>query len=150
MVAEIMGHYRSYQILGALRGHADEMLQASMTRELERIFRLMKLLFPSIDLQNAYRGIQSKDAVSHANALEFLDNTLNPQLRSLLIPVIDSEISLNERMALAERLLGSRVGSYEEAIATLLHSEDPWLKSCAAYAIEKLGLPKPGLGTAHA
>ena len=116
------------------------MLHASMARELERIFRLMKLLFPSIDLQNAYKGIQSKDAVRHSNALEFLDNTLNPQLRSLLIPVIDPEVGLKERMALAQRLLGSHVSSNEEAIATLLQSEDPWLKSCAEYAIEKLGL----------
>ena len=59
MVAEIMGHYRSYQILGSLRNHADELLRQSMGREVERIFRLMKFLFPSIDLQNAYRGIQS-------------------------------------------------------------------------------------------
>jgi AAA family ATP:ADP antiporter len=150
LVAEIMDHYRSYQILGARRGHADEMLQASMTRELERIFRLMKLLFPSIDLQNAYREIQSKDAVGHANVLEFLDNTLNSQLRSLVIPMIDPEISPRERTALADKLLGSRVNSYHEAIAILLHSEDPWLRTCAEYAIEKLGPATPGFRAAHA
>ena len=61
MVAEIMGHYRSYQILGSLKNHVDELLRESMGREVERIFRLMKLLFPSIDFQNAYRGIQSRN-----------------------------------------------------------------------------------------
>ncbi len=32
------------------------------------------------------------------------------------------------------------VTSHEAAIAALVHSEDPWLKSCGLYAIGKLGL----------
>ncbi|PYS53130.1 MAG: hypothetical protein DMG13_13855 [Acidobacteria bacterium] len=109
MTAELMGHYRSYQILGTMGGVADEALQRAMNDEVERIFRLMKLLFPSLDLQNAYLGIQSPDPVIHANALEFLDNTLNPQLRPLLVPLIDSEVSVEERIRLADRFLGFRV-----------------------------------------
>jgi hypothetical protein len=106
MIAEMMGHYRSYQILASEYGGMDERLKQSMNDELERIFRLMKLLFPSLDLQNAYHGIQSSDPVTHANALEFLDNTLNPQLRSRLVPLIDSEVSFQERVRLADRFLG--------------------------------------------
>jgi hypothetical protein len=77
-----------------------------MDEEIERIFRLMKLMFPSLDLQNAYMGIRSDDPVRHANALEFLDNTLNPYLRTRLVPLIDSEVSLQERIKLADRFLG--------------------------------------------
>jgi AAA family ATP:ADP antiporter len=106
MIAEMMGHYRSYQILAAENGGMDDKLKQSMNEELERIFRLMKLLFPSLDLQTAYHGIQSSDPVTHANALEFLDNTLNPQLRSRLVPLIDSEVSFQERVRLADRFLG--------------------------------------------
>jgi AAA family ATP:ADP antiporter len=140
MVAEIMGHYRSYQILGSLRQHVDKMLAKSMDREVERIFRLMKLLFPSIDLQNAYRGIQSRDQATHANALEFLENTLDPTLRALLLPLIDSEVSVAERIRRADSFLNTSVTSREAAVAALLHSEDPWLKSCGVYAVGKLGL----------
>jgi AAA family ATP:ADP antiporter len=86
-------------------------LKQAMTAELERIFRLMKLMFPSLDLQNAYRGIQSTDAVTHANALEFLDNTLSPKLRTRLVPLIDGEVSLEERIKLADRFLGFSVQS---------------------------------------
>src|SRR5205823_5278740 len=89
MLAEIMGHYRSYQILGAANNRIDEPMEQTMAEELERIFRIIKLLFPSIDLQNAYLGIQSTDPIRRSNALEFLDNTLNPQLRSRLVPLID-------------------------------------------------------------
>lgn len=109
MVAEMMGHYRSYQILGISNGAVDESLKRAMSEELERIFRLMKLLFPTLDLQNAYLGIQSHDPVTHANALEFLDNTLSPTLRSRLVPLIDSEVSLAERIRLADRFLGFSV-----------------------------------------
>jgi len=111
MVAEMMGHYRSYQILGASKGRPDDTLKQVMNEEVERIFRLMKLLFPSLDLQNAYMGIQSPDPVTHANALEFLDSTLNPQLRQRLVPLIDTEVSLEERIHLADRFLGFSVGS---------------------------------------
>jgi AAA family ATP:ADP antiporter len=106
MIAEMMGHYRSYQILASENGGMDDKLKQSMNDELERIFRLMKLLFPSLDLQTAYHGIQSSDPTTHANALEFLDNTLNPQLRSRLVPLIDSEVSFQERVRLADRFLG--------------------------------------------
>jgi AAA family ATP:ADP antiporter len=140
MVAEIMGHYRSYQILGVLRQHVDEMLRKAMEGEVERIFRLMKLLYPSIDFQNAYRGIQSRDQATHANALEFLENTVNPGLRTLLLPLIDSEVSVGERIQFADTFLNTTVTSHEAAVAALIHSEDPLLKSCAVYAIGKLHL----------
>jgi hypothetical protein len=98
----------------------------------------MKLLFPNIDLQGAFLGIQSNDPVRHANALEFLEITLSSPLRFLLLPLIDAEVGLEERMRLASRLLRREVARNEEAVATLLHSQDPWLRSCAAYAIGKL------------
>ena len=79
-----MGHYRSYQILGSLGNHLDDLLRQSMALEVERIFRLMKLLFPIIDLQNAYKGIQSSDHATHADALEFLENTLSPHFSQVM------------------------------------------------------------------
>jgi hypothetical protein len=108
----MMGHYRSYQILGTSGGQLDEASSKQiMAEELERIFRLMKLLYPMLDLQNAYLGIQSNDPLKHANALEFLDNTLSPRLRSRLVPLIDSEVSAEERIRLADRFLGFSVGT---------------------------------------
>src|SRR5262249_32829908 len=97
----------------------------------ERIFRLMKLLSPDQDLQGAYLGLQSTDPVRHANALEFLDTTLKPQLRNLLVPLIDSDVSEAERARLADKFLQIKVTSRDEALAALRSSDDPWLKSCA-------------------
>jgi AAA family ATP:ADP antiporter len=106
MIAELMGHYRSYQLLGIRGGVADSALDATMSDELERIFRLMKLLSPTLDLKAAYTSARSPDAVRHANALEFLDNILSPQLRTLIVPLLDSEVTVAERIKLADRFLG--------------------------------------------
>ncbi len=107
--AEIMGHYRSYQLLAeCIRSGADAgAAREEMAREVERIFRLVKLLLPDHDLHSAYVGVQSDNHAVHANALEFLDHALPPRLRTSLLPLIDSEVSVEERTALAERMLGS-------------------------------------------
>jgi AAA family ATP:ADP antiporter len=147
LAAEIMGHYRSYQVMGTLKtveaDRADPVrrgLEESMEKEAERIFRLLKMLYPEHDLHSAYVGLQSTDPNVHDNALEFLDTVLQPQLRSLLIPVLDHEVPLPARIEVANRLLGSRLDGREEAVEVLTISQDPWLRSCAAYAIGELHL----------
>jgi ATP:ADP antiporter, AAA family len=146
LAAEILGHYRSYQILGTLGevlpedDHLVNVPRESMEQEMERIFRLLGLLYPRHDLHSAYFGVQSKDPTVHDNALEFLDNILRPQLRTLLVPLLDSAVSVHERVRLAHRMVGARLEGREEAAAALLLSEEPWLKSCGAYAVGVFGL----------
>jgi ATP/ADP translocase len=143
LAAEIVGHYRSYQILEALRcpGDSDEhvmhALHESMHKELERIFRLLGLLYPHLDFHSAYFGLQSNNSTVYDNALEFLDNVLKSQLRAILVPLLDGKVSSRDRATIAERLVGARVGNREQAVAELVASDDPWLKSCGAYAIGK-------------
>lgn len=146
LAAEIMGHYRSYQVLGRLHETLDPddpvvlALKQSMEHEMERIFRLMGLLFPSYDLHSAYVGLQSTKATVRANALEFLDNVLKPQLRALVVPLFDAQVGTAERVHLANRLVGASVDTRDAAILALLASDDPWLRSRAAYTIGALRL----------
>ena len=146
LAAEIMGHYRSYQILGTMGealGADDPVARAlsdTLAQEVERIFRLLGLIYPHQDLHSAYFGIQSRDPVIHDNALEFLDNVLKPQLRHMLVPLLDSAVGIQERVRLANQFVGKEVQTREEAVAELIASDDPWLKSCGAYAIGTLGL----------
>jgi AAA family ATP:ADP antiporter len=146
LAAEIMGHYRSYQILEALRvpGSSDESvmraLGESIQQELERIFRLLGLLYPHLDLQSVYFGLQSANVTVYDNALEFLENVLKSQLRGMLVPLLDGKVSPKERAAIAERLVRTKVENREQAVAELVASDDPWLKSCGAYAIGTFGI----------
>jgi hypothetical protein len=61
-------------------------------------------------------------------------------MRRLLLPLVDPDVTPRERARLADRLLGSAIGGPEEAVTALAGSRDPWLQSCAAYAIGELGL----------
>ncbi|HXE90831.1 MAG TPA: Npt1/Npt2 family nucleotide transporter [Terriglobales bacterium] len=146
LAAEIMGHYRSYQILNTLGENLDDRdavssaLRESMRQEVERIFRLLTLLHPGYDFHSAYVGLQSSNAVVHDNALEFLDNVLKPALRNTLVPLLDSEVSVAERASLGARLCHAGVETREAAVAELVSSDDPWLKACGAYAIGTLRL----------
>jgi ATP:ADP antiporter, AAA family len=146
LAAEILGHYRSYQILhsiGTMPESGDPVapaLKESMQRELERIFHLLSLLHPHLDLHDAYIGLQSSSVSVHDNALEFLDNVLKLQVRDMLVPLLDSKITVAERAQIAERLARTKIESQEQAVAALVASEDTWLKSCGAYAIGALGI----------
>jgi AAA family ATP:ADP antiporter len=146
LAAEIAGHYRSYQVLGPLRQRlkdddpALEALRHSMEQELERIFGLMSLLFPHAGLHDAYVGVRSTSPVVRANALEFLENVLKPELRQVLLPVLDSQVTLEERIQLANRYVGAPLENAEQAVATMMASEDPWLRSCAIHAVGTLQL----------
>jgi HEAT repeat protein len=146
LAAEIAGHYRSYQVLGPLKGRLkddDPVLEAlghAMEQELERIFRLMALLFPQAGLHDAYVGVRSTNPTVRANALELLDNVLKPELANVLVPVLDSQVTVAEKIDRANRLVGAPLENPQQAVATLLASEDPWLRSCAIQAVATLQL----------
>jgi AAA family ATP:ADP antiporter len=140
LAAEIAGHYRSYQLLMQLgnSGNVVAALRHSMEQELERIFRLIGLLARRAAVHDAYVGVRSTDSLVRANALEYLENVLKPELREVLLPLIDPQVSEAARAALGTRLIGTTVESTEEAMATLLASQDPWLRSRAEIAANRV------------
>lgn len=147
LAAEILGHYRSYQILGKLdtlaAGDEQQVAQAlaeSMKQEVERIFRLLQLIYQSYDFESAYIGLHSKNMTLHDNALEFLDTVLQSPLRDMLVPLLDRKVSVTERGSIADRWMPVKIDNAEQAAATLVTCDDPWLRSCGAYAIGALGL----------
>jgi ATP:ADP antiporter, AAA family len=146
LAAEILGHYRSYQILdklGTVHDGQDPVARAlneSIQQELERIFRLLGLLYPHLDVHSAYLGLQSKNVSVYDNALEFLDNVLKSQLREMLVPLLDGKVTVAERARLAQRLVRAKIENQEQAVAALVSSDDPWLRSCGAYAIGTFGM----------
>ncbi|HMD43768.1 MAG TPA: Npt1/Npt2 family nucleotide transporter [Candidatus Acidoferrum sp.] len=141
LAGEILGHYRTYQILEAISGPGSTedvvggALATSLEQELERIFRLLGLLHPQLDLHAVYLGLQSKDRTVHDNSLEFLENVLKSALRVTLVPLLDGRVTPQERARLANQLVRTKLESREQAVNELVSNEDPWLKTCGAYAI---------------
>ena len=56
------------------------------------------------------------------------------------MPLLDSKITLAERAQIAQRLVRVKIENQEQAVAELVACDDPWLKSCGAYAIGSLGI----------
>ncbi|HTG60194.1 MAG TPA: Npt1/Npt2 family nucleotide transporter [Terriglobia bacterium] len=146
--SELIGYYRSFQILAALDQQGDglprspesETLVASalrerMGQEFERLFRLLGLLYPPRDIHNAYVGLLSERPQLRANSLEVLEHLLAPDLYRRLAAGVDPESTPAERLDFARRLCRTGVNSRVEALRILLHSEDGWLRTCAVYAI---------------
>lgn len=146
--AEIVGFLRSFQILAALDPEAGtsggspgrealltRALRERMDHELERLFRLLGLLYPPRDVYNAYFGLTSGRPRLQANSLEMLEHLLEPDLYKRLSRALDPEISLQERLDFARRLCRVSVNSKLEALRILLKSEDPWMRACALYTV---------------
>lgn len=55
-----------------------------------------------------------------------------------LVPLLDGKMSTKQRARIAERLVREKVGNREQAVAKLVASDDPRLKSCGVYAIGTL------------
>ncbi len=148
LLAEVMGYFRSFQILAAFddkpgtsqrrRGRDSLLVRAlreRMEHELERIFRLIGLLYPPQDIHNAYAGLMSGRTNLEANALEVLENLLRPEHYRLVAYGLDPEIALPEKMNFARRLVHTSVASKAEALRILLRSEDRWLTACALHEV---------------
>ncbi len=151
--AELMGYYRSFQILAGFDPEASTFerapgsesvltrtLRERMDYEMERVFRLLGLLYPPRDIHNAFIGLTSGRPQLQANALEVLENLLRPELYRLLAYVLDPEMGLEQKLSFAQRLCRTCVDSKAEALRILLHSDDLWLRACALHAVGELRL----------
>lgn len=63
--------------------------EKELSNSLRDIFKLLGLIYSQDDMMKAYQNIKSGTKDSTAYAIELLDNTLNKELRELLIPIIE-------------------------------------------------------------
>jgi hypothetical protein len=134
LAAEILGHYRSYQVLGGILADGDlpraASMQDEMVHEVERVFRLMSLLFPDEDMHSVYVGLKSGTPTVRANALEFLEHSLPQSIRDVLLPLVDTDVSVAERVRLAERMIGGPIADPGSAdVAALRRDAEERLES---------------------
>jgi AAA family ATP:ADP antiporter len=109
-------------------------LGEKLKKSLERIFRLLALVHSQKDMTNAFLGATSDKPNLKANALEFLDNILEADLKRLFIPMI--EISKSEALKNPEQKFpGLKIPSETESIDIILESDDFWLQTCVLYLV---------------
>ena len=106
-----------------------------MARTVDRIYRLLGLLYPWKDVAAAPWSIEHGDQRTRANALEYLDNVLSTPLRHRVLPVLE-EMPLEEKVRRGNVFLKTRPRDVENTLLELINDDDQVI---AAAAIDLVG-----------
>ena len=69
-----------------------DVLENQLETSLTCIFKLLSLVYDEADIEVTYSGLFSEVKEARVNALEFLDNLLNSQLKSKVFPLIEHTV----------------------------------------------------------
>ena len=107
-------------------------LDERLEQSIERIFRLLALIYSPSDIYAVHFNFKSRPAL-RASALEFLDNLIDPDLRPLVMPLVEDRTEGgSEQGAEENRMLLS------DAIHMLVTDEDEWLRTIARELASRL------------
>ncbi len=116
---------------GLLLGRA---LRERLDQNLEIIFRLLGLQYPQKDIRFAYAAIKGQRTDRRNAAIEFLDNVLQKNLKSIILPLVE-EASTERLVDRAQRLFGIETRGKEDALRLILQQPGAWLKVCALHQV---------------
>lgn len=115
-----------------------ELLEKRLDDALERIFRLLGLKYPPQDIYDVYQNLYSNASDLRTNAVEFLDNFLEPDLKKVIIPIIETSL-INPVIDQAMAQLDLKVPGEYECLAMILSGGDSALQIQALELIGRLG-----------
>ena len=105
-------------------------LDQKLGRNVDRIYRLLGLLYPWKDIAAARWAIEHGDDRARSSAVEYLDNILASPLRSRLLPVLE-EMPLDEKVRRGNVLLKTRPRDVEETMLQLINDDDQVVAAAA-------------------
>jgi ATP:ADP antiporter, AAA family len=97
----------------------EQLLAERMTGSVKNIFGLLLILYDRRNVRDAQRAVTSGVAAKQRLAVEFLDNVLEPEVRRIVVPVID-ERPLDEKLEAARTLFGITAGTRADLLAGLV------------------------------
>jgi AAA family ATP:ADP antiporter len=115
-----------------------DLLERRLDGNLERIFRLLGLKYPPDDILSIFQGLQSKTPDLRVNAVEFLDNLLETNLKRVLIPIVETAL-LDHISEIKSIHLNMKIPDEFECLSMLLAGKDVKIKLAVLYLIAQLG-----------
>jgi AAA family ATP:ADP antiporter len=114
-------------------------LLENMSRERERVLRLLSLIYRPEDIGSAGIALRSGSQAKRAQAIEFLDNLLTGDLKRHVFPLFD-DAPAGERFQRFLAFLGLKSFDGETALRELLKQDDVWLQAATLWEIGLRGL----------
>lgn len=102
-------------------------LEKRVDLKLERIFRILGLKYPPNDIESAYAGIKSNDIELRINAVEFLDNLLDSDLKKVIVPIAESALIDDVTVTTLQKFGIKNIDEFE-CLSSLLQTGDNVLK----------------------
>ncbi len=109
-------------------------LKDKLVRTIDRIYRLLGLLYHVDDVAAARYTIEQGEARRRAAAVEYLDNLLGGVVRKRVMPILDDS-PLTEKVRYANVVLKSRPRDLEDTLAQLVHEDDPVIAAAAVHFV---------------
>jgi AAA family ATP:ADP antiporter len=114
-------------------------LEEKIERTVDRLYRLLGLLYPWKDISAARWSLQHGDRRIKASAAEYLDNLLDGAVRARVMPVLE-DLPMEEKVRRGNALLKTRVRDAEDSLAQLVHDEDQIVAAAAMLLVDRRGL----------
>lgn len=142
---EVRDHYQNLAALEDLAPIGGEsgrnLLRAAieerLTRSLDRIFRLLGIIYPLKSIELIQTNLQSVKSTTRANALEVLDNLLETDDKKRVMPLLDDS-SRQRVLEHGTELYTLARKSPEAWLEGYLNSRDPWLVVVALHVAAEL------------
>ncbi len=106
---------------------------------IQRIFRLLALIYRPDDIYLIYNQLQEPDRYLRADAIEFLDNLVDPGLRKLIFPVLDEDWFL-EGLSRAPGPSKTEDPRRLQVLREIVWDQDRWLSVAGMSLIGRLRL----------
>jgi AAA family ATP:ADP antiporter len=104
-------------------------------RALNRMFRLLGLLYSAEDINAVRTALNTSDSRLRSGAMEYLDNLLESTIRRRVMLLIE-DMPAGERIRRGNVVFKTRVRDVEDTVAQLIHDEDQVIAAAAIQLVE--------------
>jgi HEAT repeat protein/CRP-like cAMP-binding protein len=111
-------------------------LEDKLERTLDRIYRLLGLIYPWKDVAAARYTIEQSDGRRRAGAIEYLDNLLGGAVRKHVMPLIE-DAPMEEKVRRANLVFKSQSRDLKDTLAQLVHDSDQVVAASAIHFVEQ-------------
>ena len=112
-------------------------LQEKMARSVDRVYRLLCLLYPWREIAAARYAIEHGDGRARASAIEYVDNILGGPIRKRVMPILEN-LPIDEKVRHANLALKTRPRDVEETLLQLINDPDEIVAAAAIDLVEEL------------